>query len=448
MGPRMARRRRPRRDPRRSATRSPTVTKVTAMASAHDLFRSGRDALLATATDYDRALATYEPPRPAAFNWALDWFDVVAATPGTAERTALRVIEDDGSERVGDLRADVGPLHRGGRVAARPRRRARPPGAADARQPGRAVGDHARLHEARRRADPRDDAADRGGHHRPGASGAASRTSSPGRRPRPRSSRCRATTAASSSAAACRAGPTTRRPGRADADGPLDLTLEQGVTRGDDTLLLYFTSGTTAKPKLVEHTHVSYPVGHLSTMYWIGLRPGDVHLNISSPGLGQARVELLLRARGTPRRRSSWSTRPGSTRRRLLETMAAAGATTFCAPPTVYRMLIQQDLRGVARPALAARDGRRRRAAEPRGDRPGPRRAGPHHPRRLRPDRDHAAGRQLARARRSCRGRWAGSCPATTWCCSTRRPVRSAPGREPRASCACACPGPAAARSG
>ncbi len=51
-----------------------------------------------------------------------------------------------------------------------------------------------------------------------------------------------------------------------------------------DPLLLYFTSGTTAQPKLVEHTQVSYPVGHLSTMYWIGLQPGDVHLNISSPG--------------------------------------------------------------------------------------------------------------------------------------------------------------------
>ena len=44
-----------------------------------------------------------------------------------------------------------------------------------------------------------------------------------------------------------------------------------------DPLLLYFTSGTTAKPKLVLHTHASYPVGHLSTMYWIGLQPGDVH---------------------------------------------------------------------------------------------------------------------------------------------------------------------------
>ncbi len=57
-----------------------------------------------------------------------------------------------------------------------------------------------------------------------------------------------------------------------------------GDTAADDTLLLYFTSGTTAQPKLVEHTHTSYPLGHLSTMYWIGLQPGDLHLNISSPG--------------------------------------------------------------------------------------------------------------------------------------------------------------------
>ena len=46
-----------------------------------------------------------------------------------------------------------------------------------------------------------------------------------------------------------------------------------------DPLLLYFTSGTTARPKLVLHSHQSYPVGHLSTMYWLGVRPGDIHLN-------------------------------------------------------------------------------------------------------------------------------------------------------------------------
>lgn len=57
-----------------------------------------------------------------------------------------------------------------------------------------------------------------------------------------------------------------------------------GVTKVGDPLLLYFTSGTTSKPKLVLHSHQSYPVGSLSTMYWIGLMQGDVHLNISSPG--------------------------------------------------------------------------------------------------------------------------------------------------------------------
>ena len=72
--------------------------------------------------------------------------------------------------------------------------------------------------------------------------------------------------------------------------------------RGDqasDPLLLYFTSGTTAQPKLVEHTHASYPVGHLSTMYWIGLQPGDVHLNISSPGWAKHAWSTSSR-RGTP----------------------------------------------------------------------------------------------------------------------------------------------------
>ncbi|PQP54293.1 AMP-binding protein, partial [Mycolicibacterium austroafricanum] len=51
-----------------------------------------------------------------------------------------------------------------------------------------------------------------------------------------------------------------------------------------DPLLVYFTSGTTSKPKLVEHSQISYPVGHLTTMAWIGVRPGDIHLAISSPG--------------------------------------------------------------------------------------------------------------------------------------------------------------------
>ena len=79
--------------------------------------------------------------------------------------------------------------------------------------------------------------------------------------------------------AARRAGTATRTPTTRSAEFAPD-----GETRATDPLLLYFTSGTTAQPKLVLHSHQSYPVGHLSTMYWIGLEPGDIHLNISSPG--------------------------------------------------------------------------------------------------------------------------------------------------------------------
>ena len=57
-----------------------------------------------------------------------------------------------------------------------------------------------------------------------------------------------------------------------------------GPTRADDPMLLYFTSGTTAKPKLVLHSQRSYPVGGLSTMYWLGLQPGEEMFRWISPG--------------------------------------------------------------------------------------------------------------------------------------------------------------------
>lgn len=70
----------------------------------------------------------------------------------------------------------------------------------------------------------------------------------------------------------------------AGTQGEADTFAPEGVTQASDPLLLYFTSGTTSRPKLVTHTHASYPAGHLSTLYWIGLRRGDVHWNVSSPG--------------------------------------------------------------------------------------------------------------------------------------------------------------------
>ncbi|MGH3095379.1 MAG: AMP-binding protein, partial [Streptosporangiales bacterium] len=122
-----------------------------------------------------------------------------------------------------------------------------------------------------------------------------------------------------------------------------------GVTSADDPLLLYFTSGTTAQPKLVEHTHASYPVGHLSTMYWIGLEPGDVHLNISSPGWAKhawSNVFAPWNAGATVFLYNYQRFDAG----RLLAAMERAGVTSFCAPPTVWRILIQADLSALPRP--------------------------------------------------------------------------------------------------
>jgi acetyl-CoA synthetase len=120
--------------------------------------------------------------------------------------------------------------------------------------------------------------------------------------------------------------------------------VPDGVTRASDPMLLYFTSGTTAKPKLVLHSHESYPVGHLSTFYFIGLEPGDVHLNISSPGWAKHAYSCFF---------APWIA--GATvfianlgrfqAKPLLDEIVANGVTTICAPPTVWRMFIQEDLK-------------------------------------------------------------------------------------------------------
>ncbi|PDT89020.1 AMP-dependent synthetase [Bradyrhizobium sp. Y36] len=116
-----------------------------------------------------------------------------------------------------------------------------------------------------------------------------------------------------------------------------------GPTNADDPMLLYFTSGTTAKPKLVRHSQRSYPVGHLSTMYWIGLKPGDVHLNISSPGWAKHAWSCFF---------APWNAgatvfvvnQPRFDAKGLLATIGRCGVTTLCAPPTVWRLFIQEDL--------------------------------------------------------------------------------------------------------
>ncbi len=120
--------------------------------------------------------------------------------------------------------------------------------------------------------------------------------------------------------------------------------VPDATTKATDPMLLYFTSGTTAQPKLVLHTHQSYPVGHLATMYWVGLRPDDVHLNISSPGWAKHAWSSFF---------APWNA--GATifvhnytrfdAKKTLEVISRCGVTTLCAPPTVWRLLVLEDLR-------------------------------------------------------------------------------------------------------
>ncbi|MDB5987902.1 MAG: AMP-dependent synthetase and ligase [Nevskia sp.] len=129
----------------------------------------------------------------------------------------------------------------------------------------------------------------------------------------------------------------------ADSAAMPEIFAADGATAADDPFVLYFTSGTTSKPKMVMHTHRSYPVGHLSTTYWLGLREGDVHFNISSPGWAKHAWSCFF---------APWNV--GATifiynqtafdAARTLDTIARHGVTTLCAPPTAWRSLILTEL--------------------------------------------------------------------------------------------------------
>src|SRR3954451_22462841 len=128
-----------------------------------------------------------------------------------------------------------------------------------------------------------------------------------------------------------------------DAASASETFAADGPTNADDPMLLYFTSGTTAKPKLVRHSQRSYPVGGLSTMFWLGLQPGDVHLNISSPGWAKHAWSCFF---------APWNAgatvfvvnQPRFDAKGLLATIGRCGVTTLCAPPTVWRLFIQERL--------------------------------------------------------------------------------------------------------
>ncbi|MEU5198643.1 AMP-binding protein [Streptomyces scabiei] len=307
---------------------------MSARTSATDEFRAARDFLLAHREDYATAYRGFTWPRPEYFNWALDWFDVIAQGN---DRTALHIVEEDGTETVVSF-AEMS--ERSSRVANRLRDRG-------VRADDRILvmlGNQAELWETALAAmklravvipatpllGPADlrDRVERGRvkHVIVRAEDAPKFQDVPGRYTR--------TTVGGTVDGWRPYEEAYAAPARFEPNGPTNAT---------DPLMLYFTSGTTARPKLVEHTHVSYPVGHLATMYWIGLKPGDVHLNISSPGWAKHAWSNLFapwNAEATVFIHNYTRFDAG----RLLSEMDRAGVTTFCAPPTVWRMLIQADL--------------------------------------------------------------------------------------------------------
>ncbi|MFB6441499.1 AMP-binding protein [Streptomyces sp. NPDC056411] len=308
--------------------------------AATEEFRAARDLLLRHREDYAAARAAFRWPRPRYFNWALDWFDALARGN---DRTALHLVEEDGSE----LRLTFEEMR------CRSDRAANWLSAQGVRAGDRIVvmlGNQVELWETALAAmklravvipatpllGPADlvDRVTRGRarHVVVRAADTAKFDAVPGEYTR----------------IAVGGAPDGWLAYEEAYDGPEEF-VPDGPTLADDPLMLYFTSGTTARPKLVEHTHTSYPVGHLATMYWIGLRPGDVHLNISSPGWAKHAWSNLF---------APWNAEATVflhnyerfDAARLMAEMDRAGVTSFCAPPTVWRMLIQADLSALRHP--------------------------------------------------------------------------------------------------
>ena len=313
--------------------------------AAHERFRAARDFLVAHREDYDTAYRDFRWPGLDEFNWALDWFDVVAADPANAEKYALWIVEEDGGEgrwtypEMAHRSSQVANWLRGHGV----------------RRGDRLIlmlGNQVELWETILAA------------IKLGAVIIPASTLLGAADLRDRVDRGNARHVVARSADVAKfadvAGDYTRIAVGEGAEGWLSFAdaysaeesfAPDAPTAAADPLLLYFTSGTTAKPKLVQHTHVSYPAGHLSTMYWIGLEPGDVHLNISSPGWAKhawSNVFAPWNAEATVFLFNYTRFDAGA----LMAQMQRCGVTSFCAPPTVWRMLIQSDLGALETPPV------------------------------------------------------------------------------------------------
>jgi acetyl-CoA synthetase len=301
-----------------------------------DSFKAARDLLIAHRTDHAAALANFRWPALTEFNWALDWFDAELAQGATADQPALIIVGEgaarltfremaDRSNRLANGLRALG-VKRGDRILLM-------------------LGNVVPLWETML-------AAMKLGAVVSPATTLLAKADLADRFARGRVRHVIANAADAPKFDGLDPGVTRIAVG-APPPGWLDYeTLKQGsadfvpdgATQAGDPMLLYFTSGTTAKPKLVLHSHQSYPVGHLTTMYWLGLLPGDVHLNISSPGWAKHAYSCLF---------APWNAgaavfianQPRFQAKETLDAIRNNGVTTICAPPTVWRMFVQLDLK-------------------------------------------------------------------------------------------------------
>ncbi len=127
-----------------------------------------------------------------------------------------------------------------------------------------------------------------------------------------------------------------------EIDGQPD-DAKAAETESNETLFCFFTSGTTGLPKRVGHTAVSYPLGHLSTTVMTGVRPDDVHNNLSAPGWGKwAWSSFFVPFNvGATLAGFAFKSMDGE---QYLDAVAANKVTTFCAPPTAWRMFVNMNL--------------------------------------------------------------------------------------------------------